>query len=132
MEIDPGPLPINPPTAVTTLKQARLYINACAAWRDLGKDKEPEPGEAFSFVEGSSVETKEDIIEQFGPALTEEVSCSWALYGWPAESEILWEKGLATWAGYPEKLRNRIANLIEQLKNRQKAVEDYNNMTTNK
>ncbi len=115
---------------MTTIKEARSFIDACEAWRDLGKDKEPEPGEAFSFVEGSSVTTKEDIIKQFGPALTEEVSCSWALYGWPAESQLLYEKGLNVWAGYTEKLRNRIANLVEQLRNRQEAIEKYNNETT--
>ncbi len=93
---------------------------------DLGKDTEAKTGEDFSFVEGTTSDTPEDILKRHGPKMTMEVSCSWALYGWPAESQLLFERGLNTWAGYTEKLRDRIKSLIEQLLNRQEAIERYN------
>lgn len=117
-------MPTIHPIGVVTLDGARLFLNACEAWMDLGKDEGVDE-EAFSFVTGSASDTAEDILKQYG-GLTREDSCRWALYGWPAESELEFEKLLANWAGYTEKLRVRIKFLVEQLINRQRAINEFN------
>ncbi len=93
---------------------------------DLGKDTAAKTEDDFSFVEGTTSDTPEDILKRYGPTMTQERTCSWALYGWPAESQIQHEKGLNQWVGYTDKLRARIKSLVEQLINRQKAIERYN------
>lgn len=112
-DIDPGLLPTVPPVAVTTIEEARTYINACEEWTE------------FEEANVDNI-TANDIFTRYGKALTKEVSCSWALYGWPAESQLTFEKGLETWAGYTVKLRARIKRLIQELLNRQKAIENFN------
>ncbi len=114
--ITPGPMPTLPPVSVTTLEDARLYVEVCEAWLSVN---EPD------------MQTAEDIIKEYGPSFTKEASCSWALYGWPAESQLDFEKILAIWAGYTVKLRERIAFLVAQLKNRQLAIEKFNKSRRN-
>jgi hypothetical protein len=111
IDIDPGPLPTIPPVAVTTLENAKIYVEACEAWRTVGQE---------------GMNTAEDVVLVYGPALTEEVTCSWALYGWPAESQLMFEKDLNRWAGYTDKLRIDIQGLKEQLLNRYQAIQDFN------
>jgi hypothetical protein len=110
-EISEGPMPDVPPVAVTTIEEARLYVDACDDWLSVG-----QPG----------MPTQEDILKQYGPALTKEASCSWALYGWPAESQLKFEAMLAQVAGLAEKYRARIELLTSQLEARQKAIEEFN------
>lgn len=84
-----------------------------------------ETCEEWEHVNEKGFSTPEEILKESG-GLTKEDSCRWALYGWPAESELEFEKLLANWAGYTEKLRVRINYLIEQLVNRQRAINEFN------
>lgn len=99
-----------PPIAVTTLKEAKYYLEVCEAWKQVGKE---------------GFHNAEEVTEQYG-GLTENDSCRWALYGWPVESQVSFEKLLARWAGYTDKLRVRVNFLVEQLVNRQRAVDEFN------
>lgn len=103
-------MPTVPPVAVTTLKEAKYYLEVCEAWEQAGKE---------------GFHTKEEVAEKYVD-ITQEDACRWALYGWPAESQIDFEKLLTTWSGYTVKLRTRVSFLVDQLISRQRAIDEFN------
>jgi len=118
-------MPTVPPIAVTTLKEARLYLSACEAWQTA--DQPPiEYPEGSPFDDQPAGLSSEQILRDFG-GITEDQACRWALYGWPAESQLDFERMIEQLAGNQEEQRKYISFLREQLMNRYQAVKDFNN-----
>lgn len=103
--------PVKLPVHVTTLENARFYVNACGAWQDSRKDPE-------------QFGTAEDVLARY-PGTTEESVCRWALYGRPAEEELAFEQELERLAGYTEQLRELNAFHKQQLIERYQAMKEW-------
>lgn len=124
-----GPMPDVPPVGVTTIKEARYYLDACEAWMDVDKvDLLPEEDGGLGDVAGL---TREQVETQY-PGTTRETTCSWALYGWPAESQLNFEKMVERLAGATEQYRGYSDFLWNQLMSRYRAIQEFNQRTKGK